>query len=260
MNLRALLLLCVLTASGCAVVDPPPDPNDPAQVGILQPEVLRRNLKTASDATMARVAKGEISEEEGLRLIQEYAAQTIGAVDLDHIPVDKAWEYAEIFLAAKNWQLARAALLVAIQHPASEDRRVNDRLRLATAEAQLGHVDKAIEMARSVFDTPDEQAAPILLAVLYEIVPPAKGHGEDEALARLLEDAVTQHLRVRVDRRSEPGQAFLMARPFHIAKAWSEIVALYESAGKPELAKTARERGNAMLREIRAASPRRRRA
>ncbi|MCO5296412.1 MAG: hypothetical protein M9921_06100 [Fimbriimonadaceae bacterium] len=246
--MRWLAALCLVVAAGCQV-DTPPDPNDPTQVGILQPEVLRRNLKTASDATMVRVEKGEITEQEGLKRIQQYAEDTIGTIDLDHIPVDKAWEYAEVFLAAKNWPLARAALLVAIQHPASEDRRVNDRLRLASAEAHLGHIPEAIAAARSVFDTPDEQAAPILLAVLYEIVPPAKGHGFDAELAQLLEDAITQHLRVRVDRRSEPGQAFLIARPFHLARAWSEIVRLYEAAGKPELAETAKERGNAMLRK-----------
>lgn len=229
-------------------MEPPPDPNDPTKVGLLQPEVLRRNLKSASDATMARVVKGEISEEEGLRRIQEYAAETIGTIDLDHIPIDQAWEYAEVFLAAKNWELARAALLVAIENPKSEDRRVHDRLRLATAEANLGRVPRAIELARSVFDTPDIQAAPILLSVLYEIVPPAKGKGFDAELAQLLEDAITQHRRVKVDRRSDAGRAFLMARPFHISKAWSEVVALYNAAGKPKEARLARQRGENMMR------------
>ena len=245
--MRLLGLLLLVLASGCQVVEPPPDPNDPSKVGVLQPEVLRQNLRAASDATNARIAKGEFSEAQGQELLQQYAAKEIGTIDLDHIPVDKAWEYAEVFLAAKEWQLARAALMVALRDPLSEDRRVNDTLRLATAEAHLGDVPRAIELARSAFDTPDTQAAPILMACLYEIEPAAKGHGHDPALAKLLEDAITQHQRVRVNRRSNAGRAFLQARPHHIRRAWAEIVKLYEGVGDKKAADLAKERATTML-------------
>lgn len=232
------------------MVEPPPDPNDPSKVGVLQPEVLRQNLRAASDATNARVAKGEFSEERGAELLRQYAEKEIGTIDLEHIPVDKAWEYAEVFLAAKEWRLARAALIVALREPLNEDRRVNDTLRLATAEAHLGDVPRAIELARATFDTPDTQAAPILMACLYEIEPAAKGTGHDAALAQLLEDAITQHQRVKVNRRTDAGRAFLQARPHHIRRAWGEIVRLHEGVGDTRAAEQARERATATLSRL----------
>ncbi len=244
--MRFVGLLLLALAAGCQVVEPPPDPNDPTKVGVLQPEVLRQNLKAASDATNARIAKGEFSEAEGRELLRQYAAKEIGTIDLEHVPVDQAWEYAEVFLAAKEWPLARSALMVALQKPLSEDRRVNDTLRLATAEAHLGDIPRAIDLARTTFDTPDEQAGPILMAVLYEIEPPAKGKGHDPALAKLLEDAITQHQRVRVNRRSNAGRTFLQARPHHIRRAWAEIIRLYEGLGDKKSAAQARERATAM--------------
>ena len=240
-------LLLAFVVAGCQVVDPLPDPNDPTQVGILQPEVLRRNLRAASDAAMLRVVREEITESEAQKLVQEYAERSIGSIDLDHIPDVQAWEYAEVFLAAKNWPLARAALIVAVKNTNGEDRRVNDTLRLATAEAHLGNVKEALTIARTVFDTPDPSAAPILLAVLYEITPPSRAKGQDIELAKLIEDAITQHQRVRVNRRSDAGRAFLQARPYHIRRAWQAIFELYEAAGRKELAEEARKRSATML-------------
>lgn len=245
--MRWCWLVLLAAVAGCQVVEPPPDPNDPTKVGVLQPEVLRRNLKAASDATNLRIEKGEFSEERGQQLLQEYAAKEIGTIDLNNIPVDKAWEYAEVFLAAKEWRLARGALIAALEKPLSEDRRVNDTLRLATAEAHLGDIPRAIELARSTFDTPDPNAAPILMAVLYEIEPPAKGKGFDAELAKLLEDSITQHQRVRVNRRTDAGRLFLQAKPHHIRRAWQEIIRLYEAIGDQKGAALARERAVAML-------------
>jgi hypothetical protein len=93
-----------------------------------------------------------------------------------------------------------------------------------------------------VFSLPavrEDKILPILMSVLYEIVPEAQGKGRDTDLARLLEDAIPQHKATVVDAGSEAGRAFLLARPLHVHKAWIKIAQLYQAAGKEDLARKA---------------------
>lgn len=244
-----LFLLALTFAAGCGS-KAPPDPNDPAAVGILQPNVLQRNLKWASDMVNDRVSKKEISVSEGRQYLTRYANQLIEKVDFEKMQETQAWQYAEVFRTAERWELAQKALEMAVSHANkvnNQDRRVNDTLRLAQAVAHQGKYKEAIELARSVFDTRERDKAPILLAVVYEIAPALKGHGFDVETAKLVEDAIGQHMQVMIDPKTEAGASFLAAKWHHIRKGWELVVDLYRSAGKDDLADAARERAAKMF-------------
>lgn len=215
---RLLTLALFLALAGCAT-KPPPDPNDPTQVDMMQPDVLMKNMKWASDAANMRVSKGEISEARAKEIVSSYAADLTANIDLRRIRVDRAWEYAEVFRTARQWEQARALLEVAVDNPPDKDRLVNDSLRLAHVFAELGRVDEAIARARSIFDAAPENRAPIMPALTLEIVPAARGKGRDKELADLLEESIPIYQGTVVNERSDAGMAFLIAKPFHIRRA-----------------------------------------
>src|SRR5690242_12250299 len=102
--MRAVLVtLLVVVLAGAALwfvnqlghFGTPPDPNDARQAGMLTPEVLRRNLKGASDALMKRVEEGEITDSQFKGLIAKAANTLLNQVDVQHIPAKSAWEYGE---------------------------------------------------------------------------------------------------------------------------------------------------------------------
>lgn len=209
-----------LTTAGCNF-SPPPDPNDPTQVSIQQPKVMMRRLKWASNAANMRVAQGEISEQKAKELVSQSAKGMISAIPQDMIPHDQAWEYAEVFRTAKDYESAVKFFKIAVENAATEDRKINDTLRYAHCLAETGQVKEAIEMAKSTFTAPDTDTAPVLPSILYEIAPAARGKGHNKELSDLLYGAVRVFERTIVDKDSEAGAMFLMARPTHIKKAIS---------------------------------------
>jgi tetratricopeptide (TPR) repeat protein len=227
-------------------VGTPVDPNDARQAGMLTPEVLRRNLAGASDSLLDRVRRGEIDDAEYKELMAKAAQTLLSQVDIAQIPPNKAWEYGEVYITARRWPDAKKALEIAVKAAKNEDRRVNDNLRLARVLAETGDVDGAIKTARSVFDTDDKAAAPILPATLLEIVPAAEGKKKDAGLARLLEEAIKCEMRTIIDPETQPGKDFLFARPFHIRRAWEKVVELYVKAGMDSEAQAAQKRAEAM--------------
>lgn len=231
-----------LALAGCSL-KPPPDPNDPADAGTVRIEVIERNLRATSRAINERVARGEITDEKGREILAQTAEKLLRSVRLEKISPDSAWRYGDVYRAAGRWREARQAYEVALaraKQAKNEDRRVNDALRLAQACAQLGDVERAIELARSTFDARPVDKAPILMAVLYEIVEAGKGKGKDAELAKLLEDAVAQHQQVIVDPKTDAGRNFLAAKLHHLTRAFETAIALYESAGKRDEAEAAR--------------------
>ena len=216
-----------------------PDPNDPREVGLMQAQVIRNRLKGLSDMLNARQAKGEITDLQTKEIIARHAQELVDTIDLNKVPASQAWEYGDIFLTAKQWPTAERILRVAVQKAPSEDRRVNDTLRMAWAQAEQGKVKESIATARQVFDTDDANAGPILPAVLLQIVPAARGKGHDIQLGKLLEDAIAQHERVIVKPDTQAGLDFLLAKPFHIRDAWQRAAQLYQGAGAEELARRA---------------------
>ena len=209
-----------------------PDPNDPSRAGSLQPEVLRRQLKGASDALQARFGSGEITEGQYRDLLAEYADQLVSSTHIESVDPAKAWEYGEVFRTGRMWKQAEAIFRVAVKAAKDDDRRVNDTLRLAEALAHLGRVGEAVEEARKSFDAPATAKAPILYGVLLEIVPAGVGQGKDLELARLLEDAIKQSDLTKVDETTESGKGFVVALPHHQRNARRLAARLYLGVGK----------------------------
>lgn len=239
--------ICVL-AIGCRAATTP-DPNDPNVATAHRAEVLHRNLHWASDAANARVYRGEISSNKAKDLVAEYASELTSKVKISQVHPDDAWIYGDLFLTAKNWDMAKQALTIAVAHAKDEDRRVNDSLRLAQAYGMLNDVPKAIALAKTTFSAPPTEKAPILPAILLTVVPAARGKGHDEELARLLEGAIKQHELTIVDPKLAPGKAFLMARPVHIAHAWDTVVQLYNASGHADEAEAAQARRSRQSQE-----------
>lgn len=195
-----------------------------------QPEVLRRQVKGASDALFARVADGEISDAKYRDLLANYTDSLLKNVPVESLDPKKAWEYGMVFRTGRLWSKAEAAFRIAVKAAPDIDRKVNDTLRLAEAEAQQGRVDEAVRTARETYDS--SYKVPILYSVLYEIVPAGRGKGHDADLARLLEDAVRESDFVRVDESTDEGRAFAMALPHHQHNARELAAQLYLSAGR----------------------------
>lgn len=237
------ILLC-LGLMGCQSGHVP-NPNDPADVGALSPDTLRRNLGAVTDSLTARRASGELNNTQYRELVAKAAKELLESVDPTSIKPAQAWQYGEVLKDAEQWKDAEAVLKVAVKYATSthdEDRRINDTLRLAVVQANLGHVPDAIASARSTFDAKPQDSVPILISVLLELTPVARSKGHDLELAKLLEDAISIHMRTRVDPNSVPGRDFLIARPYHIYHAWSLVAELNHAAGRDDLAAKARQK------------------
>lgn len=197
----------------------PPDPNDPNDVGTLQPQVMRRNLKRASDVANNRVDSGEISEKEAKDFVSDEAETILKNLKAETAPEGDLWEYGEVLITAKEYRKAIPVLEKAVEVAKTEDRRINDSLRLAQCYAAIQEIDKAIATTRKTFNAGPKDSAPLLLAINKDIVPLAKGHGKDEELAKLIEDAIPIYEKTEVDPATEAGRNFLIARPFHVREA-----------------------------------------
>jgi tetratricopeptide (TPR) repeat protein len=247
--LSPVAVLALLGAIGCQVPTIP-NPNDPDDVGVVSAPVLKRNLVVASTFLYQRVDRGEITDEKAQQLLAATADKMIAHIDLKAIRPESAWEYGDVFRTARRWDLAEAAYTLAVKSAKNDDRRINDTLRLAVCQAHLGKYEEAIKSAQSVLDAPVQESAPILPSILYELVPAARGHGRDTALADVLEQATKKHVATKVDPTSSAGRSFVSAAPHHLARAWGTIVDLYRADGKDDVAQAAHERGIAMLKKL----------
>jgi hypothetical protein len=210
---------------------------------------MQQVLRSLSNRLEADKLSGRLTDEEAQGIIEREAKGLAAKIEIEHVGPTDAWQYGEVLIAAKDWGRAERVLKIAVDHArkiGSDDRTVNDTLRLARAQAQLGKVKEAITTARTCFKVPDAGAAPILPATLLEIVPAAEGKGEDVELARLLEDAIAAHLRTKVDPESTAGKMFLLAKWHHIDKAWIKVIHLYQSGGRDDLAREAVSRMDRM--------------
>jgi hypothetical protein len=213
-----------------------PDPNDPNEAGIAQPEVLRNDLKGASDTLYERVYKGEITDQQAQNYLAEYADRLLSGLKVEKVPVDKAWEYGEVFRTARRWKQAKIFYEIAVKNAKDDDRKVNDSIHLAVVDCKLDDVTDAIKFVRSTFNVPPTAKAPILIGTLLEVVPSGRGKGHDFELAQLLEEAIPQAEKTIVNMQTVPGRTFIIARPHHVFNAWSTVVQLYLETGHPDLA------------------------
>lgn len=240
--MRALAIsLIAMTIAGCQSTSPA-DPNDPSRQGPDQAQVLRNNLRWASDAANQREARGEITQNEGDQLVRDEAQRLAKKITSSDLQGVDAWKFGEVLLAAHDWPRAEKALSYAVAHPTTVDRSVNDTLRLAQVEAQLGNVLKAIALAKSTFNVDANDKAPILPAVLLAIVPAAVGKGYDAQLADLLVQSAAQHEQVIIDPNTMAGKMFLLAKPRHIRHALDLAAGLYDKTGHSAQAAAVRKK------------------
>lgn len=230
---------CALLLSGCSGgLGQYTDPNDTANIAA-NPDIMMRNIKDVRERLNTRVRKGEITPEEREAKIKKMTSEYVDLINPEDIREDNAWLFGDLFRDKGDWKKAYELFDIARKSAANEDRRVNDELRFARCAAHLGKVDEALSAAKATFKTTPPNKAPILPAVLYEIVEEGKGKGKDLELAQLLETSITQHLETSVDPSTDAGKAFLAARKHHIEVAWSKVVELYQSAGRMDLARKA---------------------
>lgn len=235
---------------GCKIQHPP-DPNDPANASLVEPEAIQNALRGVYESLDDRVRTKELTQYQLRDELRARAREFAKYLDLGSADPADAWRLGDIYRTAELWDKASEAFRAAVKVAATPDRRVNDTLRLAQCEAKLGRPKEAVELARSVFDTPPGDKGAILPASLLEIAPAAMGKGADVPLADLLVDAVEQHLQTVVDTSTDPGKAFMQARPFHIRNAYDLASRLYARAGLAEKAKWAQRKRRDTLSAIR---------
>lgn len=246
---RSLLVgALALALTGCRIAEFP-DPNVSLKGQILPAKVLYRNFEAMHIMLERRLAKGEITKAQKDTYVKNYADATLNGIDITRIPKHDAWGYADVFRQAGRWETSYSLLKIAVDAAPNEDRRVNDLLKLAWAEAKLGKVNDAIKHCRDTFNTPPEFKAPILYGVLYEVIPAAEGKGKDIELGQLLEQAIEQHRQVIVNPESDSGKAFLSARDHHIFKAWDKVMLLYTSNNRNDLAEKALSRSESSAKQ-----------
>lgn len=201
-----------------------PDPND---VSAIRPEeraaIAYKRLESAGSTLEFKVQANEISDVRRTELIHEFAEDMLKKIDPKVVPDLDQWMYAALLRVTDRWIDAEAALKIAVKVAPDEDRRVNDSLKLSQAQAKNKEVVDAISTATSVLNAADADAAPILPAILLEVVPAAQGQGHDTELAGLLEKAIECHQRVKVDTSSEAGKSFRIASRYHINRARMKI-------------------------------------
>ncbi len=240
------LLVLALFVVGCQTGQLS-DPNDVSAAGDETPLVIQAQLDNAAASLNDRKANREINDRQYQALITQIARDYVSKAKDTTITNENAGAWGNVYITAKEWPQAEAALTVAIkleQAQATADylalgRLMTYKLQLARVDAEMGNLHDAVVLARSVFDVPPKAKAPILTSVLYDIVPAGIGKGSDLELADLLKDAIAQHENVLVDPSTNSGRDFLLARPHHIQKAWEVAAFLYKSAGRADLAQQA---------------------
>jgi hypothetical protein len=201
-----------------------PNPND---LGLIDQnhrvEIANKRLESAETTLEFKVVAKEITDERRNQLIKELAEDMLKKIDAKVVADTDQWMYAALLRVTDRWPEAETALRIAVKVAPNADRKINDTLKLAQAEAKNQKVDEAIATANSVLNAPDKEAAPILPSILYEVVPAAQGKGHDKELATLLEKAIIVHQRVKVDPNTDSGKLFLIARGHHLGKAAEKL-------------------------------------
>ena len=228
------------------------DPNEPVPGKILPATVLRRNFEDMHWKLEKRVSTGELTRPEKEAYVKTFADKALKGITLNGIPKAEAWAYADVMRQANRWEDAYALLKIAVSVATNDDRRVNDTLQLARVAAHLGKLDEAISLAKSTFNVAPPGKAPILFAVLYEIVPECEKSvaekdrkTENVVLGQLVESAISESEATVVDANSESGKVFLAARNHHLQKAWDKVMKLYTASSRTDLARAALQKSEA---------------
>lgn len=225
----------------------PRSPNDLSLAGPEQAKQMRGQLASAYQQLERRVVRGEIDDAERSARMKTLAGSLADKVNLEAVPDASAFDYGEVFRTAERWTDARALFALARDKAPNDDIRVNANLRIAHCSAALGEFESAAAAIRATFAAPPGNKAGVLLATLYEVAPLLRGKGRDADLAKLLEEAITQHRKTVIDPKTEAGQAFLMAMPTHVRNGWIAVIGLYRAAGEMDEAARASRDADKML-------------
>ncbi len=214
----------------------PPDPNEPDQDGQIPIDILEGDVRRMYQRVALQKHRKRLNQAEADGIFLEFVRERARGINLALVSSKQAYRFGEILRTARMWPEAKRAFERAVSVAGqNQDRRVNDTLRLAHCEAELGNVRAAVQLTVSTFDAPPGNKPPILLAVLLEIVPAAEKNGGNPAiLAGLLMQSVEQHLRAEVVADSTAGRAFFSARPYHVRNACEKAIELYTKAGRTE--------------------------
>lgn len=236
LKISALLTTVWLTGCRSGTIA---DPNEPPANQQVSGEILLRNIGEMMSALDQRINRQEVRAEDREKILNREIGKLLAKIDVNQIPPKQSWQFGDAYRLAGDWKTAKTLYEKAVASAVTVDRKVNDNLRLARAQAHLGDVSASIATARSTFSVGPKEKAPILLAVLYEIVPEAVGKDNDKELAKLLAEAIEQHKQTIVDPTSDAGKNFLLARPAHIHNAWIRIARLYQDLGMQKEARDA---------------------
>ncbi|HXH60415.1 MAG TPA: hypothetical protein VNI20_03565 [Fimbriimonadaceae bacterium] len=249
----AVAILALIALAGCHFGQLP-DPNaKAAKTSKYDGKALQANVLQVNKMLTDRQVRGEIDGVAKRQILHRYIREQLQGVDKSKIPADQAWRFGDVYRQLDDWrstnELYMEAVKVATENK-DEDRRVNDSLRLAESMAHLGDVEGGIKEVRSTFDAAPTGKAPILMATLYEFAPAALGQGRDLDIARLLEDAIDQHMHTIVDPETEAGKDFMRARHYHVRRAWEAVIRIYRMQGTDEQLRSAIEQSDEMLRKF----------
>ena len=201
-----------------------PNPNDLATISADKRAAIAYKRLDSAEATLDyKVTSREITDEKRNQLIAELAQDLLTSIDPKSVPDNDQWMYASLLRVTNRWTEVEPSLKIAVKVASTPDRKVNDTLKLAQAEAKNGEVAEAIQTASTVLNVDDKDAAPILISVLYELVPAAEKKGHDKDLADLLVKAMACAVRVKVDPTTDAGKAYLAASRHHLGKAQEKL-------------------------------------
>jgi hypothetical protein len=229
LGLASLGLALAVLVSGCQT-GVMAYPLDPEQVGQVDADLVLRTYNAHRERLEVRVAKQGLDPKEKDRLLREFLKTFTDTTDTGNIPIEQAYQYADMFRLAGDWKTAENLYGASVKWAEGRkdyDRFTNDALRQAWCLAELGQVEPALALARRTYKVPPAAKAPILFAVLYEITPAARGKGHDQELAELIADACAQHVQVRVDPASASGQALIQGRAYHMGVAMNKVIELF---------------------------------
>lgn len=253
-KLAALMAASLLAGCHTGVLN---DPNDISTAGPRTALVIQTQLQSAAESFNLRRLRGEVDERRYRQFITDIAQDYVSQATDTTLTNENAPVWGEIYITAKQWDKAEAAWkhaldadkILAPKDYVALGRYITDLLRLARIKAEKGEIRKAIQLTRESFADYGKAKAPILPAVLYEIVPAGRGKGYDAPLADLLKDAIRQHEETIVDPNTDAGRNFLIARPHHIFRAWKLVSELYQAAGRVDMAQDAMREANKISSE-----------
>lgn len=234
----------------------PPDPNDVLQAESGGLALATRNVEELFWTLENKRANGDLDDQRASDLLQQYARQQVEQVRRTGAEKESTFTFGELLRAGKLWAEAQKVYEQVIEeNPKNEDLFVNSKLRIAQCLAAQNRVPEGLAAIRETFWASSGNKPPILLGVYLDFAPVARGKGHDVEIAKVIREAVNQHLEASVNPASVSGQAFLGARRIHVQRAFQIAIALLDQAQAVDLSSQYRMERDATLERLRSVRP-----